>query len=89
MVYHPNDSGGTHAGTATFNGLMYFSGEIEGKGKGGIVFKSTGNYGKQGAICEWESDPNTGTDDLVGLKATGGYKALGMKGSEVSLEIKA
>lgn len=89
MVYHPNDSEDVHAGTATFSGLMHFSGEVEGKGKGSIVFKSTGNYGKQGAICKWESDPATGSGDLVGLKATGGYKAKGMEGAEVSLEIKA
>jgi len=89
MVYHPSESEDLHKATATFNGLMYFDGEIEGKGKGGIVFKCVGDYGKQGAICEWESDPNTGTGDLTGLKATGGYKAMGMKGAEVSLELKA
>lgn len=89
MVYHPNDSADKHAGTATFTGLMYFDGEIEGKGKGTIVFKSTGTYGSEGAICEWESDPKTGTDGLAGLSAKGGYKAKGMTGAEVSITITA
>jgi hypothetical protein len=89
MVYHPNDSADVHAGTATFNGFMYFNGEIEGKGNGSIVFQSTGTFGKQGAICKWESDLKTGTGDLIGLKMTGGYKAMGMSGGKVSVEIEA
>lgn len=89
MVYHPNDSTDKHAGTATFTGLMYYDGEIEGKGKGTIVFKSTGTYGSEGAICEWESDPKTGTDGLAGLSAKGGYTAKGMTGQEVWISINA
>jgi hypothetical protein len=73
-------------GTATFVGQMYFSGEIEGKGKGDIVFSGTGSYDQAGPVCKWETDPKTGTGALVGLKATGGYK--GLKGEEVTLEIK-
>jgi len=88
LVYHPSDSDDPHAGTATFVNVMYFSGEIKGKGKGDIVFLGTGSYdGKTGPICNWESDPKTGTGDLVGLEATGGYK--GMKGEDVTMEIKA
>jgi hypothetical protein len=88
LVYHPSDSDDPHKGTGTFVNVMYFSGEIKGKGKGDIVFLGTGTYdGKTGPICDWESDPNTGTGDLVGLKATGGYK--GMKGEDVTLTIKA
>ena len=75
-------------GSATFVGQMYFSGEIVSKGKGDIVFNCTGAYEpSSGPACDWESDPKTGTGDLVGLKATGGYK--GMKAEEVTLEIKA
>jgi hypothetical protein len=74
-------------GTATFVGQMYFSGEIKGKGKGDIVLSGTGTYDKNGPVCNWESDPKTGTGDLVGLNATGGYK--GLRGEEVTLEIKA
>ena len=88
LVYHPSDSDDAHMGTASFVGVMYFSGEIKGKGKGDILFLGTGSYdGKRGPICEWESDPKTGTGDLVGLEATGGYK--GTKGKDVTLEIKA
>lgn len=87
MVYHPNETGDPHKVTATFNGLMYFAGEVKGKGKGEIVFKSIGSYGSEGAVCQWESDPNTGTGDLAGLAATGGYKAKGMS-SPITLEIQ-
>jgi len=87
LVYHPSDSPDPHMGTATFVGQMYFSGEIEGKGKGDIVFSGTGSYDKDaGPACKWETDPKTGTGDLVGLKATGGYK--GLKGEDVTLVIQ-
>jgi hypothetical protein len=67
---------------------MYFSGEVKGKGKGDVVFLGKGIYsGKEGPICEWTSDPKTGTGDLVGLKATGSYK--GVKVQDIILEVMA
>jgi hypothetical protein len=80
MVGHPSASKEAHEQTASYNGLMHFVGEIQGK-KGSIVFISTGTYTKEtGALCDWVSDPKTGTEELAGLKAHGWYKAPTMVG---------
>lgn len=88
LIYHPEGAYENLTGTASFVGTMYFSGEIKGKGKGTIVLNGSGIYSKEeGPTAVWETDPKTGTGDLAGLKATGGYK--GFKGDNVTLEIKA
>jgi len=73
MVYYPDASADAHHGSAKFAGVAYFSGEIKDVGKGTIAFICKGYYGPEtGAVCEWESDPQTGTGEFEGLKATGG-----------------
>ena len=88
LVYHPEGAYENLTGTASFVGMTYFSGEIKGKGKGTIVLNGRGIYSREeGPTAVWETDPKTGTGDLAGLKATGGYK--GFKGDTVTLEIAA
>lgn len=87
MVSHPNESDAPHDQTASYAGFMHFSGEIDGK-KGDIVFVIKGTYDpKAGAVGDLVSDPQSGTGELVGLKATGGYGGTGMTGMEVTLVI--
>lgn len=91
MVYHPQNEGQTdaHQASARFSGLQYFSGSIKGVGKGTIALIDTGSYSLEtGAVSEWVSDPESGTGDLIGLKAKGGYVAKAMTGNPVSFEIE-
>lgn len=88
MVYHPDTGADAHQGSAQFSSLQYFTGSIKSLGKGTITFIGTGSYGPEtGAVCEWVSDPQSGTGDLAGLTIKGGYVAKGMKDIPVTLEM--
>lgn len=85
-----NDGGGDpQKSTARFAGLTYFSGEIKGVGKGTIVFIEEGTWDPAtGAVCEWVSDPNSGTGDFAGLKAKGSLAGKVEEPGPVTLEIQ-
>jgi len=76
--------------TARFAGLTYFTGEIKGVGKGSIVFLGGGLWDPaKGAVCDWETDPDSGTGALAGLKAKGHHVGTPTcEGDPVTVEIQ-
>lgn len=81
------DSPDAHLSSATYNGFLHFSGEINGR-KGEIVIQCTGTYGPQtGAVDEWKAIGATGTGELYGLEMTGGFTSKEMSGTQVRLAI--
>lgn len=88
MVYHPASPGVTdpHAMTASFAGLMYFKGSIQGSEEGEAVFLSTGSY-EGSAKATWHIDEKTTSGGLIGLKGfSGGYDTAN-KGTEAWLDL--
>ena len=88
--YHNDGGGDPQKSTARYAGLTYFSGEVKGVGKGTIVFIGDGTWDPAvGAICEWVSDPSSGTGDLAGLKAKAHHVGTpASKEDPVTLEIQ-
>lgn len=89
MVYHPAAPGVTdpHAMTASYTGLMYFKGSIDGSDEGEAVFLCSGSYEGE-AKASWHLDEKTTTGGLAGLKRlSGGYVSKGMKGAPAWLDL--
>jgi len=88
--YRNDGDGDPHKSTARFAGLTYFNGEIKGVGKGTVVFIDEGTWDPAaGAVCDFVSDANSGTDALAGLKAKGHYVGtVGCQEDPVTLEIQ-
>lgn len=86
MVYHENGETDPHKMTASYAGLMHFTGTIDGGEEGEIVFMTTGTYDK-GVEASWIVDSKTGTGGLKGLKGKGGYASKGRE-AEIWLEVE-
>ncbi|KAG8850451.1 hypothetical protein FRB96_009696 [Tulasnella sp. 330] len=86
MVYHENGETDPHKKTASYAGLMHFTGTIDGGEEGEVVFITTGTYDK-GVDASWTIDPKTATGGLKGLKGKGGYTSTGMM-AEYWLEVE-
>lgn len=57
-------------GTATFVGLMRFTGTVDGR-SGSFVAQGIGSYDGEQVQCDLTVTPGSGTKDLVGLTGTG------------------
>ncbi|GAA4092636.1 DUF3224 domain-containing protein [Nonomuraea sp. NPDC050663] len=65
MVY-PSDT------SATFVGLQQVVGSVKGR-KGTFVLQATGTFEEGLAKADWSVVPDSGTEELAGLKGKGGY----------------
>jgi hypothetical protein len=60
--------------TADFVGLQQVSGQI-GERSGSVVLQTVGTFDGTEARGEWSVVPGSGTDELRGLRGTGGFTA--------------
>jgi hypothetical protein len=79
MVYHPAPPGTEmHKMTASYTGLMHFTGTINGSEKGAVVLLANNGVFAEGvATAEWVIDEKTASGGLKGLKGKGGYSGTG------------
>ncbi|KAG8995185.1 hypothetical protein FRB94_007583 [Tulasnella sp. JGI-2019a] len=77
MVYHESASADPHDATASYAGLMHFTGTLDGGEAGEVAFITTGVYDK-GVDATWTVDPKTAKGGLKGLKGKGGYYTKGL-----------
>ncbi len=59
---------------ATYVGYERFDGTLEGR-SGSFVLHASGTYENGVATTKWEIVPDSGTDDLKGIRGRGGYAA--------------
>ena len=72
-------------GSASFSGFEKVVGSLGGR-TGSFVLRHTGSYDGEKAMAECEVMPGSGTDELVGLSATGWFSAGHAEEHEMPLE---
>ncbi|NBM16585.1 DUF3224 domain-containing protein [Streptomyces sp. GC420] len=61
--------------TGTFTGMQVLSGRLDGR-RGTFVVEERGSFEADGTVhCAFEVVPGSGTEELAGLRGTGGYTA--------------
>lgn len=74
VLYHDAEIKGK--GTGTWTGMELFTGEFDGK-RGSIVIRQSGRFDNTDRTDNfhwdgtWETDPDSGTGELAGLRASG------------------
>lgn len=97
MVYHNDPSKSSEMPMASYTGIMFFKGTVQGSKEGEATFTSSGTWGKDGqmrAVGEWTLVPGTltgGLVDALGDKGVvkGGYSTAGHTDCQCWLEIGA
>jgi len=92
MIYHPTPAGSVpttekHAMTASFAGLMHFTGSISGSPEGEAVFVTKGTF-EGTADAEWVLDERTASGGLEKIKANGGYSSKGITATQSWLHVE-
>jgi len=77
MCYLPTKS-------ARYVGLQRITGTIDGR-SGSVVLEAVGDHDGTGSSSTWTVIEGTGTDDLAGIRGTGGFEAKG--GTTVSYRL--
>ena len=72
-------------GGARYVGLQRITGTIDGR-RGSVVLEAVGDHDGTGSMATWRIIDGTGTDDLAGIRGTGGFEATG--GATVSYRLE-
>lgn len=84
MYYSRVDVKDPHQSTAHYIGLLYFEGALSGK-RGSVLFEERGTFDRGAAQSVLKIIEGSGTEELLGIGGSGGYRA-DQKGNRIELD---